>query len=320
MVPSLIEMCQRAAIRDAIDIRDVGELPYRLVRPMLRKITNPGQLAEIEEASPHIAEDSGEIWRTFIKRDIPDGDRKMQANAPANPADWGKVYRKLKRADQRQQDAAEEQLKAALSGKKSEKAKNAVNIIHSVIPQGKKNVWGGAPRDAPSGTQALRNARTAADQLKILKSQTATRQQGRNAALSIASHELQQRRGVVQQAPRSMVSQYNRNQPKIQQPPVPTQTAPRPTVFAPRTNTRSASERAINMATIKEQEAKEKRLRALTASSSSRPSTTVARKSASPPARPASHPSSSLPSQSASRMPRKRPAYDPFLPAKKRKV
>lgn len=312
---------------------------------------------EIEKLSPHIAEEDAELWHAFIKRDIPNGASKIRANTPTDATKWHKVYRKLKKEDQKQQSAAEEQLIASLNQKKADKEARSTQILHTVIPQGKRPVWGG-PRDAPSGVQALRNARTTTDKLTILKRQTAHRQSGRTVTQSIPTHELQQKRSVVQEAPKSMVNHYSRNpivNRPMQQPQI-TGPRPRPAVFVK--GAMSQTERAVNSAIAREREEKERRLRALTGgarptaspqpttsrptlkptisqpstsrssatqSVSSRPSQPTSSrpqptssvqppKSASPPAtqRPTSTPSCM--------MPRKRPAYNPMMPAKKRKT
>ncbi|KAF1356468.1 RNA polymerase II transcription factor SIII subunit A-domain-containing protein [Delphinella strobiligena] len=326
MVASLVKMCQEAAMKNVADIRDVGEIRYEVVKPILKKIVTPAQLHEIERACPQIAEDDAELWHAFIKRDIPNGDRKILENTPKRPTKWYKVYLKLRQEDQEKQDAAEEILKAALNKRQVEKESNSTQIIHTVIPQGKKPVWS-APRAAPSGLQALRNAKTTADRLTILRRQTATRQAGRAVTQSIPTHELQQKRSVVRQAPSSMVRQYaganiQPQRPQQQIPrPNPAQPQPR-TVFTSHTGAMKDRDRAINAAIRQEREEKEKRLRALTAASASRPAASTPAQSASRSAQPASRPLPKSPPKSAPQPMRKRPAVSAFMPQvpKKRKT
>lgn len=261
---------------------------------------------QIEEASPHIAEDDAELWHHFIRRDISNGEEKLKVNQPKNPCSWWKVYRKLKREDEAETKAAEERLKAALNQHKVGKDAKSTNIVRAVIPSGeKRSGWGSAPRALPMGSQALKNARSAQDKLKILNRQTAHRQQGRSAAQSIPAHQLHQLRGKITQAPSHMVRQYAAKAgPSRPPPPVPQTQAYRP-VFAPKPQT--YADRALTTAldnSKREQEARESRLRALTGASkppSEKPAAPVT--------------SSSAPSTQV----RKRPAYDPFLPQKKRR-
>lgn len=47
MVASLVKMCQEAAMKNVADIRDVGEIRYEVVKPILKKIVTPAQLVSI---------------------------------------------------------------------------------------------------------------------------------------------------------------------------------------------------------------------------------------------------------------------------------
>ena len=174
-----------------MDMYDVGDLRYETIRPVLKRVTNPAQLVskfkhsdlsyladisqrQIEEASPHIAEDDGELWQAFIKRDISRGESKLQTTRPKNPSSWWKLYRKLKREDDAATQEAEDRLKASLNKHKADKGAKQTHIVHAVIPSGeKRSGWGSTPRDKPFGNQALKNAKTTAQQIAVLKRQTA---------------------------------------------------------------------------------------------------------------------------------------------------
>ena len=317
----MVVLAQHSCIKNIADITDVGELRYDILEPILRRIENPAQLVsivsdsaqsyltreqrQIEESSPHIAEDDAELWKRFIKRDISSGEKKVQTHRPKNPSSWWKVYRKLKKEDQMDQVAAEEALKAALNKHKAGKEANTTQIVHAVIPSGeKRSGWSSGPREKPQGARALANARTAAQQLTILKRQTASRQQGRSVAQSTPSHQLQQMRGRVAQAPASMVRQYAGNPAPAKPPPAvtPSTNKYRP-AFVPKPQTHA--DRALTTAiqqTKREQEERERRLRNLTGASN-----------------PASSDKTPAPAQGSAPQMRKRPAYDPFLPSKRRR-
>ncbi|THV69390.1 hypothetical protein D6C92_03411 [Aureobasidium pullulans] len=338
MAAPLLDMAQRACIRHVMDLQDVGELSYKVIRPVLKSVTNPAQLRQIEEASPHIAEDDAELWEAFIRRDISKAESRLKTTRPRNPSSWWKVYRKLKREDETETKAAEEKLKAALNRHKVDKGSKQTNIVRAVIPSGEKRTgWSAGPKEKPFGAQALKNAKTAADTITILKRQTAQRQAGRSVAQSTPMHQLQQMRGKVAQAPAHMIRQYaQRPGPSRPAPIAPQPQAYRP-VFAskPQTQADRALVTALNQ-NKQEQEARERRLLALTSGPSTnkpRPTAAAAAAPARPP--PATTPaaiaaprrSSPIPVRkpspvhhtSGSNLVRKRPAYDPFLPAKKRR-
>ncbi|KAI4721252.1 hypothetical protein E4T48_02421 [Aureobasidium sp. EXF-10727] len=329
MAATLFDMAQRACIRHVMDMYDVGELRYETIRPVLKNVTNPAQLRQIEEASPHIAEDDAELWQAFIRRDISKAESKLQMTRPKNPSSWWKVYRKLKREDEAETQAAEDRLKAALNKHKVDKGAKQTNIVRAVIPSGeKRSGWSSGPRDKPFGDRALQNAKTTAQKITVLKRQTAQRQAGRSVAQSVPMHQLSQLRGKVAEAPAHMIRNYVQKPGPSRPPPaVPQSQAYRP-VFArqPQTYADRALTTAINQ-TKQEQEAKERRLLALTSGSSankprpataapaSRPSTAPA-----PPRRSSPVPVQRPPPAQTSTLARKRPAYDPFLPAKKRRT
>ncbi|THY58797.1 hypothetical protein D6C99_02118 [Aureobasidium pullulans] len=335
MAAPLLDMAQRACIRHVMDLQDVGELSYKVIRPVLKSVTNPAQLRQIEEASPHIAEDDAELWEAFIRRDISKAESRLKTTRPRNPSSWWKVYRKLKREDETETKAAEEKLKAALNRHKVDKGSKQTNIVRAVIPSGEKRTgWSAGPKEKPFGAQALKNAKTAADTITILKRQTAQRQAGRSVAQSTPMHQLQQMRGKVAQAPAHMIRQYAQKPgPSRPAPIAPQPQAYRP-VFAskPQTQADRALVTALNQ-NKQEQEARERRLLALTSGpSTNKPRPTAAAAPARPP--PATLAATAAPKRSSpipvrkpspvhhtsgSNLVRKRPAYDPFLPAKKRR-
>ncbi|KAL2033321.1 hypothetical protein VTO58DRAFT_104035 [Aureobasidium pullulans] len=335
MAAPLLDMAQRACIRHVMDLQDVGELSYKVIRPVLKSVTNPAQLRQIEEASPHIAEDDAELWEAFIRRDISKAESRLKTTRPRNPSSWWKVYRKLKTEDETETKAAEEKLKAALNRHKVDKGSKQTNIVRAVIPSGEKRTgWSAGPKEKPFGAQALKNAKTAADTITILKRQTAQRQAGRSVAQSTPMHQLQQMRGKVAQAPAHMIRQYAQKPgPSRPAPIAPQPQAYRP-VFAskPQTQADRALVTALNQ-NKQEQEARERRLLALTSGpSTNKPRPTAAAAPARPPpatlaATAAPRRSSPIPVRkpspvhhtSGSNLVRKRPAYDPFLPAKKRR-
>lgn len=174
----------------------------------------------------------------------------------------------------------------------------------------------------------MRNAKTAAQKITVLKRQALQRQAGRSVAQSVPMHQLSQLRGKVTEAPAHMIRNYaQKSGPSKPPPALPQNQAYRP-VFArqPQTHADRALTNAINH-TKQEQEAREKRLLALTSGSSAlKPRPAAATTATAQPAQKSStatappRRSSPVQSSSSSTMPRKRPAYDPFLPAQKRRA
>ncbi|KAI6882921.1 hypothetical protein KC360_g5435 [Hortaea werneckii] len=178
--PTLISIAQRACVRALPNITDVSDIPYELLRPVLKKIINPSHLREIEQNSPHIGDADAELWRAFIVRDIPNWREKMLE--PKNPRSWGKVYRKLVREEERAKEEQEAQLAAAMSGIKQEKDANRAQYVQKVIPQGGssrgKAFVDGQPNPAASTgwggirVPSLKNAKRGPDALAAIRKQS----------------------------------------------------------------------------------------------------------------------------------------------------
>ncbi|GAB1740343.1 hypothetical protein NU219Hw_g5451t1 [Hortaea werneckii] len=178
--PTLTSIAQRACVRALPNITDVSDIPYDLLRPVLKKIINPSHLREIEQNSPHIGDADAELWRAFIARDIPNWQGKIIE--PKNPRSWWKVHRKLLREEERAKEEQEARLAAAMSGIKQEKDANRAQYVQKVIPQGSsrgKAFIDGQPNPAGSTgwgggirTPSLKNAKRGPDALAAIRKQS----------------------------------------------------------------------------------------------------------------------------------------------------
>ncbi|KAI7548459.1 hypothetical protein KC331_g4391 [Hortaea werneckii] len=177
--PTLTSIAQRACVRALPNITDVSDIPYDLLRPVLKKIINPSHLREIEQNSAHIGDADAELWRAFIARDIPNWQEKIIE--PKNPRSWWKVHRKLVREEERAKEEQEAQLAAAMSGIKQEKDANRAQYVQKVIPQGSsrgKAFIDGQPNPSVSTgwggirVPSLKNAKRGPDALAAIRKQS----------------------------------------------------------------------------------------------------------------------------------------------------
>ncbi|KAK9893361.1 hypothetical protein P389DRAFT_20265 [Cystobasidium minutum MCA 4210] len=83
-VPRLTDLCKRVLKANVAHIVDVGDVPYEMVKDVLFGC-RVEQLREIEELSPHIAEEDEEIWEYFFKRDFPIVAEARKKSTPAAP-------------------------------------------------------------------------------------------------------------------------------------------------------------------------------------------------------------------------------------------
>ena len=305
--PSLFDIAKHRIIQNIEMLTDVGDLPYDFLRPILLKVEIPDQLRLIEENSPQIQGEDGEIWLRYIKRDIQNWQKKP--HQPKEPKSWWKVYRKLKNDAEVEKQAQEDALRASLKALQDDKATNKTMIVDAKLgfdPAKRRKVptHSGFVSGFGSSSVPAKNAKTAIDRLKrSMYEQKVARPKGS----LMPTHLLEERKGRVMIAPKSMVERI--------------QTAKEPpkTMLVPRKGSFGRSLGGSSSQDDSALAARESRLKAFT---ESRPATAT-----SPPPR-ASLPTdkafkapqlASRPSpDQASAMKRKRPAPNIFMPQKKR--
>lgn len=346
---SLVNMVVRATAKNAGTIVDYGDVRFKLIEPVLRRVEEPEHLIRIQEQNPGFAEHTGEIWQRLIKRDIPNWESRILY--PKNQASWYKVYRKLEREDRKRKEESEANLLAAMKDWEKKKETNKTTYIEQTVRAGPKipvlhypGQPGWSPTGEPSnrrwgtsvgpgaGNRALKTAKTGSQMLKAIRQQStaASRQRsiaqptGNNVALD--RQRLTASRQIVK-APKSMVMN------KLPVTPRPTKEAnslAKPTdsrAFpglnkVPPTAREQARERTLNAALASERAAKEERLRKLTTKGAQPtlkqdvpPRQTV-------PDRSATQPTTNRvsPDPKPAALIKKRPASSVLLPAKRRRL
>ena len=273
-----IRLCGRALL----GITDVSDIPYEILRPVLRKITNPAHLHAIELNSPQIADEDAELWRAFIARDIPNHEEKLKAlGEPRNQRSWWKVHRKLVREEAARREAQEQELERVMGGMREKREEGQVRVVHSVIPggepAGRPAFIDGVPnrtlQPSPFGSGALKKGQNV---MGVLKRQAAVTMKARvHQPKYPAAYGEAQTRGVVLKAPEWMVREQS--QPKSAMATVQARTervraleagrldsSVKGIVFAPRKAGRTQAERVLDEAEEARVREREARLRGFT--------------------------------------------------------
>ncbi|KAK4959605.1 hypothetical protein LTR66_013029 [Elasticomyces elasticus] len=259
-------MAMAVGISNVANIVDVGELEYSLVQPILKKVETAQQLRTIETNSPQIAGADAELWRTFIRNEIPWVARGTMPE-PRDPTKWWKVYRKLKDEDKKKNDEAAEVLKAAFTKKQVEKELRTTDIIDRVIPLNSRAARHGASGSQSCGPRigSLKNAKTGSDVMRILKSQNSSAIAARQVKQATPSHLLNQKQSQIHKAPAGMINEYAKAAtPARPLPAGAVKSVQRPIFLSRKVAPLSARERELNAAIKAERAEKERRLRALT--------------------------------------------------------
>lgn len=70
-IPSLVEISTSKCIHNIGKLDDIGQTPFHLVQPILKKMTSK-QLSQIEDNSPHLTPYTDSLWIDLIEKDFPD--------------------------------------------------------------------------------------------------------------------------------------------------------------------------------------------------------------------------------------------------------
>jgi elongin-A len=209
---SLFELARQRLIKNIDLLNDIGDIPFTFLEPVLRHIQNPDQLQELEENCTQIQGETGEIWMKYIKRDIPDWDKKP--HQPRDPRNWNKVYRKLKKDAEKEKNDQEDALKQQMRALQQNRAQNKTLIVDSrvgygarssrVFGLGSSSGWGGSGAPRPTGKVAM-------DKLKRGMFDS---KRDRPRAAMMPTHLLAQRQSLVRAAPARMVRMAENEAPR----------------------------------------------------------------------------------------------------------
>lgn len=201
-------------------LTDIGDLPYSFLAPILRHIQNPQQLIELEENCPQILGETAEIWLRFIKRDIPNWEAKP--HQPRDDKNWSKVYKKLKKDAEREKADQEEALKEQMRALQQNRAGNQTLIVEGRTgydPAARK--WGygsrgtgGGGRSGSSWGDPAAPKKTGKVIFDKLRRGVYDSKQARPKATQMPAHLLQERKGVVREAPARLVRMNENEGPK----------------------------------------------------------------------------------------------------------
>ena len=210
--PSLYDAAKRQALRMLKNIDDLGDMPFKVAEPLLKKVQTAAHLRRIEVNCPQYVGETRQIWINMIKRDV------LQWNElePKNPASWCKLYAKLVAAETKATAASALILKNAFSDLAAEKGDRQImttNLLHKSQIKGSR-----AAKRAPSVDQSslrFNNGSrtkmvTGKDVVARAKREARERSQAlnSNSILAQPTHKLNQRATIIRTAPTGLVQQH----------------------------------------------------------------------------------------------------------------
>ncbi|XP_006457924.1 hypothetical protein AGABI2DRAFT_199007 [Agaricus bisporus var. bisporus H97] len=145
-VPPLTQLCQRAAASYAESITTLGDnLSYSLVKPILERCSAE-QLLKLEESSPHIQDDSLELWVQLCIRKYPTAVGRYLDDDSLEPISWRERYMILKREEESRFERLGSKLKAQRLEAEERKKEREVKLTDRVPPPKRPRSGGwGAP-------------------------------------------------------------------------------------------------------------------------------------------------------------------------------
>ena len=196
-------------------IDDLGDMPFRIAEPLLKKVQTAAQLYRIEQNCPQFVGATQNIWITLFKRDLPQWD----GIEPKNPKSWYKLYQKLVMAETKATEEDALILKATmdkLAAEKGDRQIHTTNMLHKSKVRGVKTKLG-QPVDQSTlrfnGGSRTKMA-TGKDVLARARREARERSQALNnhSVLARPTHMLNQRATSVYQAPTGLVQRHQQEQ------------------------------------------------------------------------------------------------------------
>jgi hypothetical protein len=165
---SLFQQAKAQVIRNIGQLVDAGDTPVQLLLPILRHVKDPEQLAELEENSPQLKGETGDLWMALIKRDVPSWNKFMFSEPRANGKCWTEeelkpklAYRHYERLVRRQEEEDQKTLdilrSSTLNNEKEQQAKKLV-ILETMPQLGPRKRAGGSGSHRPTNVSAASKA------------------------------------------------------------------------------------------------------------------------------------------------------------------
>ncbi|KAF9014051.1 RNA polymerase II transcription factor SIII subunit A-domain-containing protein [Cyathus striatus] len=134
-IPSLVQLCQRAAASNVDSISTLGDdLAYNLVKPILERC-NAEQLLRLEHTSSYLERDTSEIWKNLCYRKYPTViERYLFDDSGEEPTSWKERYFLLEVAEAKRLEEAASKLRSQRLEAEERKKEREVKLTDRVPP------------------------------------------------------------------------------------------------------------------------------------------------------------------------------------------
>jgi len=90
-VPRLQDYCHRVILANIESVRSTGDMPFRVIRPVLEKC-KVHKLLQLEQESPHLKNDTQVIWKKKCLDEFIDIRQGYDNGSMPEPGSWRKQY------------------------------------------------------------------------------------------------------------------------------------------------------------------------------------------------------------------------------------
>ncbi|KAF9265564.1 hypothetical protein L218DRAFT_146452 [Marasmius fiardii PR-910] len=138
-VASLVQCCQRVAAKHADSISSLGDMSYDLVKPILEGCSAE-TLLRLEKASPHLQEETQEIWRDLCFKNYPVATERYREGESSCPQSWRNHHFVLVREEKERFEAVGSKIRTQRLEAAENKKGREVKFIERAPPQ-KRSRW-----------------------------------------------------------------------------------------------------------------------------------------------------------------------------------
>jgi RNA polymerase II transcription factor SIII (Elongin) subunit A len=141
-IQTLRESALRLCVANANSYTSMGDLAYSLVKPILQ-VCSATQLAALEDGSPHLREDTDELWQRHVAEKF-----RLSGCAKEEGETWRDVYDRLKEEHSKRLEKASQRLRDKNGKLKEEKMAKRIIVLNpksTPVDRGakRKGVFGG---------------------------------------------------------------------------------------------------------------------------------------------------------------------------------
>lgn len=136
---TLSQYCHRVVAKNIDFLHDVGDVPYRVLKPVL-DVCSAQSLLRLERKAPHIALEDEEVWRALCLREFP----ALELDDDGEPDSWRDYYHELKEDAESRIEQAASRMRSLREEERAHKRARQIVVTDKQPPT--RRARGGAPR------------------------------------------------------------------------------------------------------------------------------------------------------------------------------